>query len=93
MLIHVIIFFQTFINIVYAKNIETYAWIIIYEEINSLDVYCINKGRGCGWQGRLDSIDDHLAVGNADGCQFHEFQCPYNCGKILQRRYMIAPVA
>ena len=60
------------------------------EEINSLDVYCINKGRGCGWQGRLDSIDDHIAVGNTDGCQFHEFQCPYNCGKILQRRYMIA---
>ena len=60
------------------------------EEINSLDVYCTNKEKGCGWQGRLDNINDHLAVGNTDGCQFHEFPCPYNCGKILQRRYMIA---
>ena len=60
------------------------------EKINGLDVYCTNKERGCGWQGRLDSINDHLAIGNTDGCQFHEFPCPYNCGKILQRRYITA---
>lgn len=60
------------------------------QEINSLHIYCINKGKGCGWQGRLDSINDHLAFDK--GCQFHEFLCPFDCEKIIQRQHMTTHV-
>ena len=60
------------------------------EEINALYVYCSNKESGCGWQGRVDNIDDHLH--NVDGCQFHEVPCPYNCGKMLQRQLVAVHV-
>ena len=60
------------------------------EEINALYVYCSNKESGCGWQGRVDNINDHLH--NVDGCQFHEVPCPYNCGKMLQRQLVAVHV-
>lgn len=62
------------------------------QEVNNLYVYCTNRGKGCEWQGRLHSINDHLASGNADGCQFHEFPCPCDCGMILQRQFITAHV-
>lgn len=82
----------------YCKENELFIspWPVKFErrdqEVSGLDVYCINREKGCGWQGRLGSIDDHLAIGNTDGCQFHEFPCPCNCDKILQRRHMTAHV-
>ncbi|XP_065901619.1 TNF receptor-associated factor 4-like [Dysidea avara] len=57
-------------------------------EIKSLHMMCTNKGRGCEWQGELNDINNHL--GNSDGCQFEDVKCSNECGKILQRQYLIS---
>ena len=59
-------------------------------EIRSLDVMCTNKERGCEWQGELCDINTHL--GNSDGCQFEDIRCSNECGKMLQRQYLISHV-
>ena len=59
----------------------------IKREIKSLHIYCTNKEKGCEWQGELNDINNHL--GNSDGCQFEEVKCSNECGKMIQRRYLI----
>jgi len=44
---------------------------------------CVNKERGCQWQGELNDItSSHLE--NSDGCQFEDVECSNECGKVLQ---------
>ena len=62
----------------------------IKREIKSLDIYCTNKEKGCEWQGELNDINNHL--GNSDGCQFGEAKCSNECGKTIQRQYLISHV-
>ena len=62
----------------------------IDREIRSLHIYCTNKEKGCEWQGELNDIRNHL--GNSDGCQFEELKCSNECGKMIQRRYLISHV-
>ena len=54
--------------------------------IRGLLVYCSNKNRGCEWKGELNSITAHMS--NSDGCQFHEVNCPNECGTVHQRQYL-----
>ena len=56
-------------------------------EIRSLHVMCNNKERGCEWQGELNDINNHLT--NSDGCQFENVICFNECGKILERQYLM----
>ena len=59
-------------------------------EVRGLHIYCINKRKGCKWQGELNNISHHL--GNSDGCQFEEVDCFNECGKMLQRQYLTSHV-
>ena len=58
--------------------------------IRSLHVFCTNKEKGCEWQGEVNDIINHL--GNSDGCQFENVTCSNDCGKCLQRQYLIGHV-
>ena len=58
--------------------------------IRSLLVYCSNKKKGCEWQGEVNAITSHLS--NSDGCQFHEVNCPNDCGTAYQRQYLTSHV-
>ena len=55
--------------------------------IRSLVVYCSNKNKGCGWQGEMNDITSHLSNSTSGGCQFHEVDCPNECGTAYQRRH------
>ena len=57
----------------------------IEREIKSLRVYCINKGKGCRWQGKLKNIDKHIYT---KGCKFEEVKCSNECGKMIWRKYL-----
>ena len=52
--------------------------------IRNLHVYCPNNG--CTWQGELNAITSHFS--NNDGCQFHEVNCPNDCGTAYQRQFL-----
>ena len=54
-------------------------------EIRSLRVYCVSRHIGCDWEGELNDLSTHLGT-----CQdqFKDVQCPINCGKVLQQRYV-----
>ena len=58
--------------------------------IRSLLVYCSNKRKGCKWQGEVNAITRHLS--NSDCCQFHEVNCPNDCGTAYQRQYLTSHV-
>ena len=55
--------------------------------IRSLRVFCTNKEQGCEWQGEVNDITNHL--GN---CLFQIVHCLSDCGKSLQRQYLIIHV-
>ena len=62
----------------------------IRREINSLYIYCTNKMEGCEWQGELNNINNHLD--HNDGCLFQKVKCFNECGKMIQRQYLIGHV-
>ena len=73
------------------EGLVTYPNFQLDREIRSLHVYCINKERGCEWQGEVNNINKHLNFGNSSGdCQFLDVECTYSCGKIIERRYLTA---
>ena len=51
--------------------------------INHLEVYCENKGRGCTWSGELQKIEQHLKA----HCSKGETKCSY-CGEIGSYAYI-----
>ena len=56
----------------------------------ALNVYCCQRGAGCGWAGELGELDRHLNLQPAPekllvGCQFSEVNCTY-CTQLFQRR-------
>ena len=59
-------------------------------EIKSLHIYCINKEKGCEWQGELNDINNHL--GSSNGCQFEEVKCSNECEKMIQRQNLTSHV-
>ena len=59
------------------------------QKVMALNVRCNNKGSGCEWVGALSDLDKHLNLGSVDGkCDFVAVECPLNCGKRIQRRYL-----
>ena len=66
------------------EGLVTYPNFQLDREIRCLHVYCINKERGCEWQGEVNNIKDHL--GNSNGCQFQEVECTNSCGRMIERR-------
>jgi len=58
--------------------------------VRSLHVFCTNKEKGCEWQGELNDIIGHLV--NSEGCKFEEVTCSNDCGRCLQRQYLISHV-
>ena len=58
--------------------------------INGLEVYCINKKKGCQWKGELKNMSTHLNKEKREGdCQYEEVKCQYEeCQERKQRRYL-----
>ena len=50
-------------------------------ETQSLQVFCPNKAKGCGWKGKIPEINCHM--GSNDGCQFVSVTC--QCGEQVFR--------
>ena len=58
-------------------------------EVMELKVYCSKKSAGCEWTGELGELERHLKLGSVEGqCRYVDVQCPLECGKRLQRRYL-----
>ena len=56
----------------------------VERDIKSLHVYCINKGKGCKWQGEVNCIENHLTKDG--GCKYGEVICTSGCGGKMLRR-------
>ena len=54
--------------------------------VSILQVFCLNKEKGCLWDGKVSDIASHLE--NSDGCPFEEVACPNDCGTRTQRQYL-----
>ena len=54
------------------------------EQIESLQVFCNMKERGCGWFGKLSELDTHLDS-SCGGCQYMDMECPLNCQQIIPK--------
>jgi len=55
--------------------------------INSLQIYCINREKGCNWKGEVSNASDHLE--NSSGCQFEDVICYNQCGATFERWYLL----
>ena len=65
-------------------------------KVLSLKLRCPHKKEGCGWEGELGSLEEHLNVyeydnaeASAEGlwkCEYENVDCPYACGERVQRR-------
>ena len=55
--------------------------------INDLQVFCVNKEKGCDWQGEMKNIEKHLT--SDDGCHFEDVECSNKCGSMLQRQDLV----
>ena len=49
-----------------------------------LKVYCDKKAKKCQWVGGLGELDQHLS----ENCQFVTMNCPNNCERRFQRRFL-----
>ena len=57
------------------------------KKINSLQVYCSMKERGCVWSGMLEQLDTHLDP-DQDECQYVDTFCPLNCQQTIPKNDM-----
>ena len=53
--------------------------------VRSLHIFCVNKEKGCEWQGEINNITNHLESNN--GCQYDYVLCSNGC-KMLQRKML-----
>ncbi len=59
--------------------------------LKQLEVYCTHRNAGCGWKGKLESLDEHLNVKPElekllEGCDLVEVLCYHDgCGQPFQR--------
>ena len=60
----------------------------VERDVLGLQIFCINKEKGCKWQGEVNNIiKGHLERGCIDGCQFEDVKCSNGCGEMVQRRH------
>ena len=70
-------------------NFTTFLHKGVMREVNSLMVRCPHKEIGCGWEGELGQLQQHLNPGvksQGKGCGFVLVNCVYKCGKRFPRR-------
>ena len=62
----------------------------LVREVNGLVVHCPQREAGCGWEGELGHLEQHLNPGSSctegSGCGFVIMTCPRQCGMQFQRR-------
>ena len=56
---------------------------ILQKEIQSLEIYCTNKEKGCDWEGTLKDLPVHMET-----CGLIIIDCPNGCGARFERRFM-----
>ena len=61
----------------------------LQQPLYGLRVFCSNKEGGCGWQGELGQLDQHLNVGPVEGnqlvgCAYTKVKCLF-CDEHYQR--------
>ena len=55
--------------------------------INGLQVYCLNRKKGCHWKGQLKYLSTHTNQSKTEGeCLYQEVKC--QCGSKGQRQYL-----
>ena len=59
-------------------------------KIRSLHVVCVNKEKGCEWQGKLNDLDVHIfnESSKGDGCMYEDVECNNGCGETIQRQFI-----
>ena len=62
----------------WTENFNIYKQPKYQKKIESLQVYCTWKDRGCYWSGTLEQLDCHLDP-DQDSCQYVDTKCPLNC--------------
>ena len=65
----------------------------VQRHLNALNVYCMNRRKGCKWMGELRHLDHHLndtprSGGELIGCEFVELSCIHGCGGRFRRCYL-----
>lgn len=55
----------------------------LQREIQSFEIYCVNKDKGCTWDGILRDFQVHLET-----CGFIAIDCPNGCNARFERRFM-----
>jgi len=66
------------------ENFVTFRNKQVERAVKSVRVFCINKSKGCHWQGEMNGITIHVGK----SCQYVEEKCTNNCGVSLQRRLL-----
>ena len=54
----------------------------LQNEVQSLEIFCPNKDKGCDWEGTL-----HEAPVHAENCGFVQIDCPNGCGAKFEKRF------
>ena len=71
---------------------ETCPHVKFQKKVVSSQVFCLLKGKGCGWSGRLEELDAHLDIENGD-CEFADIPCPLKCHQKITRKNIAHHVA
>ena len=61
-------------------------------QMETLQVHCSMKERGCGWSGTLEQLDTHLDP-DQDNCQYVDTKCPLNCHMTISKKKVEQHVA
>ena len=65
------------------RSFKTFKNKQVERTVKELKIFCVNKGKGCGWQDKMGEIFLHLAR----NCQFEEIECSNQCGGMVQRQH------
>ena len=62
----------------------------LQRSIRELQIFCVNKDRGCTWVGALSKLQDHTTPTEREkhGCKFEVVECSQGCGEKYQRRFI-----
>ncbi len=78
-----------------ACGIESFTTVVLLKhqkQIESLQVYCSKKLKGCEWRGSLGELDTHLDP-DLDNCQYVDTNCPLHCLQAIPKNKVDQHVA
>lgn len=56
-------------------------------KIEALLITCVNKNKGCDWEGQFQYLENHLSTNSSEGdCKCVMVECPLHCGKSYARK-------